>query len=172
MSRKEAPKTTLYVVFLIRGDDFDPQVITEKLNIEPTDCFAKNTDEKPKVVFENTPKDFRVITPKELRTILSKMEVKKGKKKLRPHWFSLWEISTRFEESIDVNDHLLIIYNDLRDKVDILNELRNKFDLRYTMLIVTEIENCEAPMLGFDNYIIDFAHEIRADIDIDLYVYS
>jgi hypothetical protein len=53
-----------------------------------------------------------------------------------------------------------------------LNELRERYNLSYTIGIVPKIENNEKPALYFERNIIDFAHEIKAVIDIDIYIYS
>lgn len=170
-------KTTVAAEFVIKGDDFDPQIVTDRLNIIPTKFFRKNTNKKPKsFVTDGIPESFVRIKDPELKQIFKNINEQIKDQPVRtdsrPRWFSLWEISTGNEESFDINDQLLKIYNLLKDKVSVLNELRGEYNLSYTIEIIPKIEDNEKPALYLDNYIIDFAHEIKAIIDIDLYIYS
>lgn len=59
----------------------------------------------------------------------------------------------------------------LFDKVDLLNAIRNEFNVVFTLEIVPtiyagNINPCLAPSLK----VIDFCHATRTQIDIDLYV--
>lgn len=160
--------------FVIKGDTFDPQIITDALNIEPTRCFAKNSNEKPKIYTdEEVPKTLVKLTDNELKDLFRNEEFQRELSKNPPlRRFSLWEIGTGYEESVDINDQLAKIYDLLKDKTDTLNKLREAYNLSYTIGIVPQIANDEKPALWFDHYIIDFAHQIKAVIDIDLYIYS
>ena len=61
----------------------------------------------------------------------------------------------------------------LKDKIPILNQIREQYDAAFTIEVVPEIyPGGSTPALGPDLEIIDFCHAIRAEIDIDLYVYS
>ena len=59
----------------------------------------------------------------------------------------------------------------LFDKVDLLNRIKEEFDVEFTLEIVPtiyvgNINPCLAPSLK----VIDFCHATRTEIDIDLYV--
>jgi len=85
---------------------------------------------------------------------------------------NIWQLSTGYEESFDINDQLVKIYDLLKSKVDILKELREQYNLEYFIYIVPQIVNNETPAMSLERWFIDFVHEIRADIEIDLYIYS
>jgi hypothetical protein len=166
-------KTTVNVTFVIKGDDFDPDLITNALNIEPTSCFKKNTNEKPKrITTKIAPEGARKITPSEFRELLNNIPQPTIKKSSPPRYFSLWEIDTGHEESLDANFQLVKIYDLLKGKVEILKQLKSEYKLIYFIEIVPHVENGETPALYLENHIIEFAHEIKATVDIDLYIYS
>ena len=61
----------------------------------------------------------------------------------------------------------------LLDKIDVLNELREKYNLKYSLIVVPHIiVNKINPDLSPSMKVIDFCHAIRADISIDLYLYK
>ena len=61
--------------------------------------------------------------------------------------------------------------SDLIPKIDVLKQIREKYDVEFYLEVVPEIylyntHPCLAPSLD----VIDFCHETRTKIDIDLYV--
>ena len=61
----------------------------------------------------------------------------------------------------------------LLDKIEILNMLREKYNLTYHIVVVPEIYvNRINPDLSPSLKVIDFCHDIRAEISIDLYLYK
>ncbi len=173
-------KTTVKVYFRITGDDFNPQIITDKLNIEPTQCWQKNTDVKPTIIHMN-PKERQRLEEEELNLLALGIdppwnrllkEWMLDRTKPRPRWFSSWYISTDKQESDNINNQIVQIYDLIKDKIDILNELRDEYKLVYSISIVPKIENGENPAMFFDHYIIEFACKIHAVIDIDQYIFS
>ena len=61
----------------------------------------------------------------------------------------------------------------LLDKIDVLNELREKYNLKYSLIVVPHIiVNKINPDLSPSMKVIDFCHAIRAEISIDLYLYK
>ena len=61
----------------------------------------------------------------------------------------------------------------LLDKIDILNELREKYNLEYSLVVVPQIYvNRINPDLSPSMKVIDFCHAVRAKISIDLYLYK
>lgn len=175
-SRVQLDKTTVMAEFVIRGDDFDPQVITDRLAIIPQKCWMKNADAKPDAIHRAPQNPVRLLD-KELKIIEHKMrqlnqEYKSGPVKPPARTFSFWAVETGYQESRGIDEQLVQIYNLLKDKTAILNELKREFNLNYTIGIVPKIENNEKPAFYFEQYIIDFAHAIQATIDIDLYIFS
>ena len=158
--------------FLIRGDDFDPSVISERLGIVATRSFAKDTEEKPVIyTFTQIPDTFVPVSDDEFRNAGNGVKYQPPQLP-KPKHFSLWEIDTGYQESVDANIQLEQIYDRMKGKVEILRELKNQYGLNYSIEIVPQIEHNEKPALYLDQYIIDFAHKIGAIVDIDLYIYS
>lgn len=61
----------------------------------------------------------------------------------------------------------------LKDKIWLLNQIREKNDVQFVLEIVSSIHPGEAsPCLAPPMDVIDFCHETRTEIDIDLYVFN
>ena len=61
----------------------------------------------------------------------------------------------------------------LIEKIDILNELREKYNLEYSLVAVPHVYvNKINPDLSPSMKVIDFCHAVRAKISIDLYLYK
>ena len=77
------------------------------------------------------------------------------------------------EYDVYVENQMRKTISGLLDKIDVLNQIRNEFDVSFYLEVVPEIyvddiNPCLAPTLD----VIDFCHATRTEIDIDLYVYS
>ncbi len=83
-----------------------------------------------------------------------------------------WLVSTGYEESKDINDQLVKIYDLFKDKLHVLNNIRREYSVDFGICIVIKIENEETPAMIINHWLIDFAHEIKAEIEFDLYIYS
>lgn len=83
---------------------------------------------------------------------------------------TIWYISTRLSESLDINEHLREIICLLQTKEHQLLDLRNKYQLNYMFSIVVNIKENIAPSMYLEHNVIDFAHSIRAEFDFDVYV--
>ena len=87
--------------------------------------------------------------------------------------FALWEYGRCADYDVFVENQMRKTISGLLDKKDILNQIRNEFNVSFCLEIVPTIyvgdtNPCLAPPLD----IIDFCHETRTAIDIDLYLYS
>ena len=85
--------------------------------------------------------------------------------------FSLWEIGRCTEFDVEVNNQLRKTIAALQDKIPLLNQIRQEFDVSFVLEIVptiyvNDVTPCLAPSLD----IIDFCHATRTQIDIDLYL--
>ena len=85
--------------------------------------------------------------------------------------FSLWEIGRCEEYDIEVENQMRKTIAVLQDKIPLLNEIREKYDVSFVLEIVPTIyvndtNPCLAPSLD----VIDFCHTTRTEIDIDIYV--
>lgn len=87
--------------------------------------------------------------------------------------FALWEIGRCEEYDVYVENQMRKTISVLKDKIDILNKIREENDVCFTLEIVPTIyarstEPCLAPPLD----VIDFCHATRTEIDIDMYILS
>jgi Domain of unknown function (DUF4279) len=134
-------KTQVKAYFTIYGDDFPIDYVNESLGIEPTDSYYKG-DIIARPLNQNTPQ-FRKETA--------------------------WQLSTDYQESYDVKEQMNQILIPLKNKAEVINQLKNKYKLKCDFSIVVIIENGETPGLHLDLEIIEFTNSIGAEFDIDLY---
>lgn len=80
-----------------------------------------------------------------------------------------WDLDTGYQESLDVNEQLQQIITPLRKKVSIINEIKKIYSVECKFFIVVEIEEGNTPGLYLDTAVINFASNIEAAFDIDLY---
>ena len=107
----------------------------------------------------------------ELKEAFNKGKIKRQSSN-KKHWQSSWQISTGYEESYNIDNQLKKIYEVLKDKVNILKEIKDEYSLTFIVGVVPQIENNETPGMSFEQYILDFVHNVGAIIDIDLYIFS
>ena len=82
-----------------------------------------------------------------------------------------WEIGRCREYDPIVANQMEMTASILYDKIDLLNRIRKENDVRFYLAVVPEIRVGEVnPCLSPSLDIIDFCHETRTEIDIDLYV--
>ena len=85
--------------------------------------------------------------------------------------FSSWEIGRCEQYDVLVENQMHTTIAPLLDKIDTLNEIKNKVDVDYTLEIVpTVYTSNSSPCLATSLKVIDFCHATRTEIDIDLYV--
>ncbi len=135
-------KTQVMVEFRIIGDDFNPEVFTSALSVEPTNSWKKGDE---------------YINQSNL------LSIKK---------FSNWEISSGRKETLDMGEQIYKVLDKLIGKEDILINLKKTYDIDYTIDVVVEIEDSRTPAIYLENKAIKFANDIGATFDFDLYVYS
>lgn len=82
-----------------------------------------------------------------------------------------WIISTGYEESFYISEQLNKILATLRNKEEILRELKIAYTLEYFFQIVVRIEEDMKPAINVDSEFIEFANSIKAELEIDLYIY-
>lgn len=88
----------------------------------------------------------------------------------RVHDCSGWEISTKYEESLDMNEQLNKVVNQMKKSKALLIELLKKHELACKFCIVMKINNGNTPAIYFNHDFIEFAHELHAEIQFDTYV--
>ena len=87
--------------------------------------------------------------------------------------FAYWEIGRCAEYDVEVEKQMRKTISVLQDKIFVLNQIKDKYDVSFVLEIVPEIyvndtNPCLAPSLD----IIDFCHATRTEIDIDMCVYD
>lgn len=83
-----------------------------------------------------------------------------------------WRCSTGYQDSLDINEQVSHIMELFQGKTIEINELVSSYNLEIIISIVINIENNQKPAMYFNRQIIEFINLIKAEVDIDLYVYS
>ena len=87
--------------------------------------------------------------------------------------FAHWEIGRYSEYDVEVENQMSKTIAVLQDKIPVLNQIREKYDVSFFLEIVPEIyANDTNPCLAPSLDIIDFCHATRTEIEIDMYVYD
>lgn len=85
--------------------------------------------------------------------------------------FSRWSMPSIFTEDLIIEEQVLEYIKPLQNKIELLNELKIKFGLSYSVEIVSRINNHEnIPALGFSKELIEFCYRTKSEIDIDMYL--
>lgn len=84
---------------------------------------------------------------------------------------SCWIISSGYEESLDINEQLDKILDQISSKTQILKKIKTVYDLDFLFAIVVNVENNEKPAMYFNSKFIEFASDIKSEFYIDLYIY-
>lgn len=126
---------------LVANEDgaFEPEYITEKLNIEPYSTH-------------------RINEP-----------LKHG---IGVSLYSTWEGCLQNEPQIDAEEQLVNIVRILKDKIPELLEIKEKFDVSFSLIVVPHIYNEEQPIMDINKEIIEFCYLTGTEIFFDLYVYD
>jgi hypothetical protein len=131
-----------YVYFALTGDNFDPQIVTERIGITPTEKWRKGDKGKYKPTLD----------------------------------YSCWKLSTeKGKEYIMVDSLVDEVIGQLFDKIEIIIDLKNQFDLDSVLEIVMYIDTNDeqsTPALGHDLKTIEFLHRTQTKTDIDIYRFN
>ncbi|MCA1046592.1 DUF4279 domain-containing protein [Bacillus toyonensis] len=133
-------ETQVMVYFNLSGDEFPVEVVSERLQVSPTKSYKKGDIIRKTNETENITRNY-----------------------------TSWQLSTGYQESLDVGDVMEQFILKLKDKSAIINELKREFGLECRFTIVIKINDSHTPAFHLDNPVIDFANSIKADFDIDLY---
>ena len=84
-----------------------------------------------------------------------------------------WEYGKCEEYDIETEKQMMRTISELIPKIGILNQIREQYGVEYFLRVVPEIYSYNShPCLAPSLEVIDFCHETRTKIDIDLYVYE
>ena len=86
--------------------------------------------------------------------------------------FSSWSACRQCSPAIDAQAQCLSIVGALRSKIPILRQIKQKYNVVYTIFIVAHIYNSQSPILYFDSEIVEFCDATGTIIEIDQYVFD
>lgn len=133
--------TEAKIEFIIVGDDFPPEEITDILKLTPSKAYKTNE------VF--------MIGPE--------------KNIPRKRTECCWMIETDYTNTIDVEGELRKLYDLIKDKKNELVEISRRFNVENKFCIVINFRN-ENPIIGIEKDIVKFASDINAWFEFDTYV--
>lgn len=85
--------------------------------------------------------------------------------------FSFWQFGTCDEYDVYVENQMLKTIEPLLSKINILKEIKQRYDVDFTLEIVPTIMGCETtPCLAPSLTVMQFCCDTGTEIDIDLYV--
>ena len=99
---------------------------------------------------------------------------KKGEllKNGRKFHLSEWGIGTEYEPSLNIDNQLFKITEQLIGKECIINDMCYKNSAKCHFVIVINVEEGKIPVMAFDQDFIHFASSINAQVGFDLYVFT
>ena len=87
--------------------------------------------------------------------------------------FASWKFGTCSEYDVETENQMRKTIAPLFDKVELLQRIHSELDVAFSLVVVPELYVGETnPCLAPSMDIIDFCHETRTEIDIDMYLYG
>lgn len=129
---------TSYVYFALKGDNFNPDHITNTLGISPTKSF-KNGDRRS---YGNDTLEF-----------------------------SAWHLHSDKVDNLFVSNLVSDVVNKLFDKIHLINQLKEEFQLESVLEIVLYIDeniDISTPVIGHDLKTIEFLFKTNTETDVDI----
>lgn len=81
-----------------------------------------------------------------------------------------WIFSTGYDETLDINTQLSKLIKIFTPKVSLLLDLKKKYNLDYSIDIISIIENGNVPAAYLESKTIQFIANIDAMVDFDTYI--
>ncbi|MDR1113010.1 MAG: DUF4279 domain-containing protein [Bacteroidales bacterium] len=132
--------------FNLIGKNVDLDDITEQLGILPSS--KRTLDDWPDCIKDN---------------------ISKLPEELWPRY--IWELIIDYEPSRTVRQQLNQLMNHLQEKIQIINELREKYALRIGVeVIIIIMESGNQPEMFLPRDVVEFLASIHADIGFDMYI--
>jgi len=89
------------------------------------------------------------------------------------HVFAHWEIGRCSEYDVVTENQMRKTISLLQDKTHLLNQIREKYDVSFFLEVVPRIFAGEiTPTLSPSLDVIDFCHETRTELDVDMYIFG
>jgi Domain of unknown function (DUF4279) len=140
-------KNQICIYLSIFGNNFNPEDLTAKINIQPTHTHRKG-DIIPR--------------PKSLY-------VKPGSPPLRRKE-DAWRYDLGYIHTIDSDEISDIIEKTFRDKVSDISEFIKTYNLLVKLFVVLNIDPEQTPAVGFKPSFVKILGDLYAEIDMDIYV--
>ncbi|MDB9510391.1 DUF4279 domain-containing protein [Kamptonema animale CS-326] len=129
-------ESEIYAYFQLIGMEFDPDEITTKLGIKPTEIWRSGD----------------LITSRGTRR----------------HKQNGWSVYSQVEKSIYLEDYIKSVLEQLQPGWLPLVELCKRYDAEISCVIY--YRSGSVPAIHFDKYLVEMAHQLNAEIDVDFYV--
>ena len=81
-----------------------------------------------------------------------------------------WDFETEEMYTLYVSEPINEILDIFESKINLINEIKNDYDLTIKLFIVIVIEDNCSPAIIIDHRLVSFLHAISAEIDIDQYI--
>lgn len=134
--KQDKEKTSVDIEFVISGDEFELDAITNELDINPTVQWNKGDSVK-----------HRQITRQD----------------------TTWCYGIGLHESFDIEEQTIQFLSIFADKIKQIQYLKENYCIECLVLYTIRVYNSETPVLSLGCDIINFASNIGAKIDFDLY---
>lgn len=129
-------ESEIYAYFQLIGMEFDPDEITTKLGIKPTEIWR-----------------------------IGDLITSRG---TRRHKQNGWSVYSQVEKSIYLEDYIKSVLEQLQPGWLPLVELCKRYDAEISCVIY--YRSGSVPAIHFDKYLVEMAHQLNAEIDVDFYV--
>lgn len=93
------------------------------------------------------------------------------KNKGSKYLFSDWSAEKSTVGRLDVEAQCMDTIKNLKNKISLLKEIKEQYDVHYVIMIVPSIYGEEKPLMSFNEEIIEFCYLTGTTIEVDMYVY-
>lgn len=129
-------ESEIYAYFQLIGMEFDPDEITTKVGIKPTEIWR-----------------------------IGDLITSRG---TRRHKQNGWSVYSQVQKSIYLEDYIKSVLEQLQPGWLPLVELCKRYDAEISCVIY--YRSGSVPAIHFDKYLVEMAHQLNAEIDVDFYV--
>lgn len=118
-----------------------------------------------------------IFNPDDITNVLGIQPIrcwKKGDKRRNDteYLFSSWDAEKSDIGRLDVEAQVLDTIKNLKNKISILNDIKEQYDVNYVIMVVQSIYGDESPLIGFNEDIIEFCYLTGTTINFDTYIYQ
>ena len=84
--------------------------------------------------------------------------------------FSNWACYKEFQPATNAETQCQNIVHKLHNQIPLLQEIKQEYNVDYTITVVLHIHGAESPVLAFDSEIIEFCQRTKTKIAVDTYI--